>query len=100
MHGSTIASAHSMYRVGAQLYASKVRSDAKETCRGFLELILTRLLSPEKPTKMQVARSPCGTLKSLFKIRKKPSAIERKLIAETRFGLIVSCRKMSGWVRN
>lgn len=80
-HGSTIASAHSMYRVAAQLYASKVLRREGEL-QGILELILTRLLSPEKPTKRQVAGSLWQGFKGLFKIRKKPSAIERKLIAE------------------
>lgn len=80
-HGSTIASAHSMYRVGAQLYASKVLRREGEL-QGILELILTRLLSPERPTKKQVAGSLWEGFKGLFKMRKKPSAIERKLIAE------------------
>ncbi len=81
MHGSTIASAHSMYRVGAQLYASKVLRREGDV-QGILELILTRLLSPEKPSKKQVASSLWDAFKNLFKMRKKPSAIERKLIAE------------------
>jgi glycosyltransferase involved in cell wall biosynthesis len=82
LHGSTISSAHSMYRVGAQIYAQKVRKSEGDV-QGLLELILTRVLTPEKPTKRQVTRAVWESVKSLFKIRKKPSAVERKLIAET-----------------
>ncbi len=82
MHGSTMSSAHSMYRVGAQIYAQKVLRREGDV-QGILELILTRVLTPERPTRKQMADSLWFGFKSLFKIRKKPSVIERKLIAET-----------------
>ena len=80
-HGSTIASAHSMYRVGSQPYAQKVLKREGDL-QGILELILTRVLSPERPSRRQVVRTLIGSIKGLFKIRKAPSPIERKLISE------------------
>lgn len=81
IHGSTIANAHSMYRVASQLYAQKVLHREGDV-KGILELILTRVLTPERPSKRLVARSLLGAIKGLFKLRKAPSAIERKLISE------------------
>lgn len=80
-HGSSIASAHSMYRVASQLYAEKVLRREGDV-KGILELILTRVLTPERPSTKLVARSVWGLLKGLFRIKKAPSPIERKLIAE------------------
>ncbi|MCB9357360.1 MAG: glycosyltransferase [Calditrichaeota bacterium] len=81
MHGSTMAAAHSMYRVGAQLYAEKVLK-REGAIHGILELIVNHVLTPERPKPKLVARSLWNGFKGLFKIRKAPSPIERKIITE------------------
>ncbi|MCC6477324.1 glycosyltransferase [bacterium] len=80
-HGSTMSSAHSMYRVGAQVYARRVREERGEV-PGLLDLILTRVLTPERPTKRKVVRSLWSGIKQLVKMKRRPSPLERKLIRE------------------
>ncbi len=81
MHGSTIASAHSMYRVGAELYAHNVFK-RQGAVHGMLDLIVNHLLTPEPQKPRRVARSLWGSFKNLFKVKKPLSPIERKIITE------------------
>lgn len=81
LHGSTMSSAHSMYRVGSQLYAEDVRK-RHGAIHGMLELLVNHVLTPERPKPQKVARAAWSGLKGLFKLRKTPSPIERKIISE------------------
>lgn len=84
IHGSTLSSAHSMYRVAFQFYQKNLQhKNVREP--DLISLILSRVLQPEQRERItlrQVANMATSAVKRMMNLRRRPSYIERKLIRE------------------
>jgi glycosyltransferase involved in cell wall biosynthesis len=84
IHGSTLSSAHSMYRVAFQFYQKNLRHQ-NVSDSDLISLIVSRVLQPEQPKGVswrQMARLGATAVKRAVRLRKRPTYIERKLIRE------------------
>ncbi len=84
IHGSTLAAAHSMYRVAFQFYQKNLRrKNVREP--DLISLLLSRVLQPgeaERLSVRQAAVMAMALLRRLIRPRRGPSYIERRLIRE------------------
>ncbi len=83
IHGSTIASAHSMYRVGLSHYQQNLeKREIREP--DLLSMILERVLQPgtRRITPRQWLSIGARAVKRMLRFEKRPSAVERRLMRE------------------
>ncbi len=83
IHGSTISSAHSMYRVAFSFYQQSLQSrNAREP--DLLSLVLERVLRPgtKRLTLGQKAGIAWRSVLRAVNLEKRPSAVERRLLRE------------------
>jgi glycosyltransferase involved in cell wall biosynthesis len=84
IHGSTISSAHSMYRVALQFYDFKLQK-RNFKLPDLLSIILSQVLQPQEKMRMSIGKKIAlafGALIKLLPFGRKPSLIERKLLRE------------------
>jgi glycosyltransferase involved in cell wall biosynthesis len=84
IHGSTLAVAHSMYRVAFQYYQKNLhRQNVREP--DVLSFALARVLQPDAPRKLslrELIRAILSTAGVLLGKRRRPSKLERRLLRE------------------
>ncbi len=84
IHGSTLAAAHSMYRVAFQFYQKNLRrKNVREP--DLISLLLSRVLQPEEAQRLTVRQAAAMTMAMLRRLlhpRRGPSYIERRLMRE------------------
>lgn len=83
MHGTTMSSAHSMYRVAFSFYQESLQRRKMQE-PDLLSMVLTTALQPgaRRPTVGEKLRAVGTALRRTIRLGKRPSAIERRLMRE------------------
>ncbi len=84
IHGGTLTSAHSMYRVAFQFYQSNLKHK-NVSDPDLISLLVSRVLQPEEPMRIslrQLARAGRSAVRRMVRLRRGPTYIERRLIRE------------------